>query len=490
MSFTQKKIHPIGFVEQGKDLLLDTIKKSLLGITILSVLWWVIYVSGFLKGTTQAISQVGNNFITNTTNTISSNFGTEMIKDEYGNINVLLVWYGGKNHDGGYLADSIIVASYDPVLHSASLISLPRDMIVNASWYINKINAVLAYKQIKTKDLAISAEFLSSKVSEITSLKIPYYALIDFDWFAELIDTMGGIEINVPKRIYDTTYPWPNWSYTTFSLNSWLQKLDWATALKYARSRHSTSDFSRSQRQQQIIQSMMSTVTKGWVLSLGMVKDFYDTYKKMVTTNIQWDEMIGLLKYGKTLPQLYSFWYTMECGNDTRKTMKPACLLYPVDSSLFNGMAWLLPIGASPGKISFYGYTQYFADFVAHNQWYLKEKLPISIYNATDKLYAKKFPYRDWVSRKLASKLKRYGFIVDNVDNASYASTGTTAVIIGDAKYEETLRMLKLYVNIDNVETLPASVWASGQILPSTINLYLGNSYLDQVWNKPFNYYK
>lgn len=448
------------------------------------------YASGIFTKTIDVVGTAGNNFISNTTKKISTTLGKDMIKDDYGNINVLLVWYGWGGHAGWYLADSIIVASYDPKLHSASLISLPRDLIVNASGYVNKINAVMAYKYNKTKDLAISANFLASKVSEITSLKISYYALIDFDGFASLIDAIGGIQINVPKRIYDTTYPWPNWSYTTFSLNSWLQNLDGATALKYARSRHSTSDFSRSQRQQQIIQAIMDKVTKGGVVSLGVLKEFYNTYNKMVTTNVQLDEIIGLLKYGKTLPKLHSFWYTMECSNEIRKTMKPACLLYPVNSEDFGGMAGLLPAWSTSSKISFYNYMQYFADTVAHNQWYLNESLPISIYNATDKIYAKKFPYRDSISKKLASKLKRYGFIINNVDNASYSSTGTTAVVAGAGDYKETIRILKLYVNIDDVQHIPALTWSSGEILPTIVNLYLGNNYLDQVGNKPFNYYK
>lgn len=490
MWFTQKKIQPLWFVENTKVVLIGTLWKTLLWLVLSVIVLIGLYVTGFLSSTWKWATDIGNNFLANTTKTLSQTFGKEMQKDDHGNINVLLVWYGGKDHAGGYLADSIIVASYDPKLHSVSLISLPRDLIVNASGYVNKINAVMAYKYNKTRELSESAHFLANKVKDVTWLTVPYYVLVDFDGFAELIDAIGGIEVDVPKRIYDTTYPWLNWTYTTFILESWLQLLDGQTALKYARSRHTTSDFSRSQRQQLIIKSLLQKITKWWKLSVNSLRQFYLSYKSMVDTNIELDEMLGLLNYGRQIPQLHSFWYTMECSNEVLRTMSPACLLYPTDSEQFNGMSGLLPVGASSSNISFYERTRYFADQVAHNQWYLNENLPIIIYNATDKGYAKQFTYRNSVATKLAVKLKRYAFHILDTNNASYSSTGTTAVVYASWDYKETIRMLRLFLNIDEVQTNPLQSDGSGNILPPVVNIYLGNNYLDQVWNSPFNYYK
>ena len=56
-----------------------------------------------------------------------------MTKDENGKVNVMLVGYGGDGHAGGYLADSIIVASFDPGEYSVAMVSIPRDLIVNMS---------------------------------------------------------------------------------------------------------------------------------------------------------------------------------------------------------------------------------------------------------------------------------------------------------------------------------------------------------------------
>lgn len=490
MWFTHKKVPPIGLISQGASIVANTAKKTFIGVSLSVLLFFWLYIYWYIDTALNGVKNLWTNVIVGTSTQIAQTFWKDMQKDEYGNINILLVWYWGDAHQGWYLADSIIVVSYDPKLHSSVFLSLPRDLIINLSWYINKINAVMPYKYNRTKDIGVSALALAKKTEEITSLSIPYYALIDFNGFADLVDSIWGIDVVVPKKIYDTSYPWPNRSYTIFSLNAGAQHLDGATALKYARSRHSTSDFSRSQRQQLIIKAIMEKIIQGKTLSISMVKDLYQTYNKMVTTNISLDEMIGLIQYSKSIPEIHSFWYTMECSNQAWKTMKAACLLYPVNSEDFNGMAWILPIGASISKISYYDYTQYFGDLVAHNQEYLNEKLPIEIYNAADKAYARKFAYRNGISGKLAVKLKRNWFLVDAVENADAPSTGTKAVVYSNNNSEETLRMLRLYVNIDEVEQHPAEVNWSGEVLPAVLKLYLGNNYLDQVWSKPFNYYK
>jgi anionic cell wall polymer biosynthesis LytR-Cps2A-Psr (LCP) family protein len=131
-----------------------------------------------------------------------------MTKDDQWNINIMLVGYGGDRHSWGFLADSILVASYNPTHHSVSMISIPRDMIMNDEWRVNKINTVFANRYSKTKDLSQSAHGLADKLTEILWLEIPYYALIDFNGFEQLIDTLWGLEIDIPKAIVDYKYPW------------------------------------------------------------------------------------------------------------------------------------------------------------------------------------------------------------------------------------------------------------------------------------------
>lgn len=491
-SFTHTRIYPHKKIvsRSRKDMISRWgVKKWIIIFVAIIAVILVISVGWSLARTIQIRTQSA---IAQTSSFISSTFGKEMIKDDYGNINILLVGYGGGGHQWGYLADTIIVASYDPSLHSVSMLSIPRDLVVNLSGYINKVNAILPYKYSKTKDIDLATMFLAQKVTEITSIDIPYYMLIDFQWFEKVVDSLGGIDVYVPRKIYDTTYPWPNRSYTTFSLNSGQQHLDGATALKYARSRHSTSDFSRSQRQQLIIKAVFAKMTGGWSLSLSMVKKLYQSYKDIVTTNINLDEIIWLLRYGSSVPIIHSFGLTMECSNAVWRTMSAGCLLYPVDSSTgwaFNGMSGLLPVGSTASKLSYYKKTQYFWHLIAHNQSYLNENIPIIIRNASEKDYAKKFPYRNGIAGSLAAKLRRYGFQVTEVGNSDTSSTGTIAIVNTDEDYEETLRMLNLFLKIDEVKKEDAPKNMSGEILSGAITLYLGNTTLDQYGSKPFSYY-
>lgn len=467
-------------------------KFSLIGLVLIICLVFVVTSSAFfsqaINKATNTLSSTTNNILSSTTQLVSNTIGKAMKQDTNGKINVLLVWYWGDWHAGWYLADSIIVASFDPKEYSVAMISIPRDLIVNQSGSINKINSVMAYSYNRSKDITIATQTLINKITDITGLEIPYYTLIDFDGFSSLVNKIGGIDVNVPQSIIDRTYPWPNYSYITFSIKSWLQHLDGATALKYARSRHSSSDFSRSQRQQLIIKAITEKLVQDG-LSINNLQSIYETYQEYVTTNISLDEMLGLLAYGKTIPPMFSFWYTYECNNSAWKTMQAACMLYPVVQEQFNGMSGMLPIGASIGKISFYDNTKRFADFVSNNQWLFKENFTFSLYNAIDSSYAKKFPYRNNIASNLAIKMKRYGLSVNDVITAEQPSSGTIIMISGSGEYQETLKSLSEFLTIDTVKFNEATVDMSGNALPNHIDIYLGNTFIEEFWNQRFTTY-
>ena len=101
---------------------------------------------------------------------------------------------------------------------------------------------------------------MSEQLTKITGLTIPYYVLLDFQGFEDIINTLGGVDINVAKPLTDTTYPDRQRGIMTFKVNSGMNHFSGETALMYARSRHSTSDFDRSLRQQQIVQAVIAKV--------------------------------------------------------------------------------------------------------------------------------------------------------------------------------------------------------------------------------------
>ncbi|MCL5795326.1 MAG: LCP family protein [Patescibacteria group bacterium] len=185
-----------------------------------------------------------------------------------GRINILLLGMGGTNHPGGMLTDTIIVASIDPVNKKMAFLSIPRDLYVKipGAGY-NKINYAYAYGEQNSKTTGGGAALTKEVVSGILDLPIHYYIRLDFQGFTKFIDTIGGIDVNVEKALSDPYYPASNMvDYAPFNISAGEHHLNGETALKYARSRETTSDFDRSKRQQQVM-----IAAKDKALSVGVV---------------------------------------------------------------------------------------------------------------------------------------------------------------------------------------------------------------------------
>lgn len=183
-------------------------------------------------------------------------------------INVLLIGVGGEAHPGGTLADSIMVASIDPRAKSIALLSIPRDLYVTLpNGSKDKINAVHALGE-KNGTKGGGPALLKQVVSTTLGVPIHYYIRIDFEGFKKIIDTLGGVTVNVKTAINDPLYPDAQMKgYDPFKISTGVHTLDGATALKYARSRETTSDFDRARRQQEIIVAIKDKVLSAQVLA-------------------------------------------------------------------------------------------------------------------------------------------------------------------------------------------------------------------------------
>lgn len=182
--------------------------------------------------------------------------------------NMLLLGSGGLGHSGGTLSDSIIVVSVNTTDKKASLISIPRDLYFSG----HKINADPSIRD------AITA---------ITGLPISNFISIDFISFVNLIDSLGGVEVDVKKAYTDNFYPVRglenelcgfspekvtelHQKYSGFELEkqficryetifypAGINHMDGSGALKYVRSRHGGSDFTRSQHQFEVLKAIL-----------------------------------------------------------------------------------------------------------------------------------------------------------------------------------------------------------------------------------------
>jgi LCP family protein required for cell wall assembly len=156
-------------------------------------------------------------------------------------------------------SDAIVLVRTDPDNHRVSLLSIPRDLRVEIPGYgPNKINAAYAFGG---PQLAIET------VEQVTGVKVNHVALVDFSTFGELIDALGGVTVDVPKRIVSTRFDCPyatqarceRWQGWQFKPGE--QTMDGQRALIYSRIRENTldpseNDLTRGGRQQQVVQAI------------------------------------------------------------------------------------------------------------------------------------------------------------------------------------------------------------------------------------------
>lgn len=198
-----------------------------------------------------------------------------------GRVNILLLGIGGPGHDGPDLTDTIMLLSVDPVNDSATFLSIPRDLWVQQPIpYISKqqkINAVYEsgkYHYLGKMDssnsnaAAVEAGFsnLDQVVEKVTGVNVNYHVLVNFQAFRQAIDTVGGVTVNVPTDLVDPTMAWENHNNPILA-KAGVQQMNGIQALLYARSRETTSDFARGNRQRQILVALKDKVLTAGTLS-------------------------------------------------------------------------------------------------------------------------------------------------------------------------------------------------------------------------------
>lgn len=151
-------------------------------------------------------------------------------------------------------ADSILLMRTNPDKHTVSMLSIPRDMYVQIPGHgLSKINAAYAFG---------GTPLLIRTIRSFTGIPVNHVVLVDFSGFEDLIDAMGGVTINNPRKIVGTgTFDGIHWVFPKGNIH-----LGGRWALGYARIRHTTnpqdSDVSRTERQQQVMNAIARTLVK------------------------------------------------------------------------------------------------------------------------------------------------------------------------------------------------------------------------------------
>ncbi len=371
---------------------------------------------------------------------------TPLPADAFGHTNILLLGQGDSDHDGIDLTDTIMVAGIDPTrTQSVALLSLPRDL-----WFLKtekmgdgRINSLYrdykAYLRGQGDDEETASraamQELAAEIGRALGMEIHHTVKVDFIGFVQAVDALGGIEIDVPETLVDTQYPGPNYTYETFRIGAGLQTIDGETALKYARSRHSTSDFDRSARQQQIIAALGEKMRADGILtSPGKIMDLLGILREHVETTLPVREMLALAEAGKDIDRSNILSLQLNVGNGLYGSLsEPGGLLYNPPRDQFAGASVLLPVSIPEFPVTWRQIRALVTLFMHERTAHL-ERAPIRIRNAGAP---------EGSARLLGGELIRYGFSVEDVANAEEGDR-PDSFIIGTPDNPVALRLSSL----------------------------------------------
>lgn len=183
--------------------------------------------------------------------------------------------------------DVMMVLLLDSANRRAALLSLPRDLLVaipgHQAFRLNAAYSIGWEQSGPEGGVAILKQILANEFG----IRIDHWALIDFNGLNKIIDTLGGITVEVPCPLQDTI------DEQAFTIPAGTVQMDYLTAKRYVQSRYTTSDTSRNYRQQRVVWAMASRA-----LELNVpdrIPLLYEQLKDSVATNMTLFDMVGLV---------------------------------------------------------------------------------------------------------------------------------------------------------------------------------------------------
>lgn len=219
-------------------------------------------------------------------------------------LNILLIGADTREDGQTYLTDTMITVTIDPVTKQIGFISLPRDTTqvplpisfpahaqLGGS-YPDKINTLYSVAR-RAPDLYPGNDSqrgymaLKGALTELYSLDIKYYMAVDLAGFQDVIETLDGVVVDVQVPVSDPHYPAEDGRDSLkLYIPAGIQHMDGAQALAFARARHETDDYDRSERQQRVITSLRQQTDLGELLAPGVLERLLSTFRQSVKTDI------------------------------------------------------------------------------------------------------------------------------------------------------------------------------------------------------------
>ena len=296
----------------GKIKWLKIVRKSLLTLIIVVALTGLfLFAKAFIKA--RNIFKGGSNGAI----ALQNNVDPSKLKSEGdGRVNILMLGKGGEGHTAPDLTDTILILSIDPLQKEAAILSIPRDLYVKVPGDGSmKINAVYASAKStvlasgrQTDELKARAEkngfdAVERTLKETLGIPINYHVMVDFKGFEQAVNTVGGIDLDVPSSVYEVMRI--KGKEYILNVKPGQQHFDGFRALAYVRSRYTSprGDFDRAERQRLVILAL-----KDKIFSLGTyanpikISQLIDAFGNHIETNMTLDEIMSLYTIGKDIP--------------------------------------------------------------------------------------------------------------------------------------------------------------------------------------------
>ncbi len=361
-----------------------------------------------------------------------------------GRVNILLLGIGGPGHDGPDLSDTIMLVSIDPVNSQATLLSIPRDLWVQIPGYgSQKINASFAYgkQNSKAKDEAGKTkdglDLIERTLFGVLGVQINYHVVVDFSAFKQAVDAVGGVSFDVPEQLYDPTIAWENGNKSIIAPKGF-QTFNGARALLYARSRETSTDFARAERQRQLIVALKDKILSAGTYSNPLkISQLLSSFGDNVYTDFSSGDLLRIYQIGAQIPSSNILSLDM--------VTPPHALL---TTGAQNGLSIVLP------RAGLYQYDdiQTYVKNALVDGFIFQENAAITILNGTDTI---------GVATLKSKELKTYGYNIVSVGDAptkAYQQTILVDLSKGVKKY--TQNYLEKRLGVKATTTLPAGITA------------------------------
>lgn len=239
---------------------------------------------------------------------------SEVVTVINGRTNVLILGKGGGGHEAPELTDTMILAS---ISHNnpneIDLISLPRDIWIED--IRDKLNSMYYWGNQQQENGGFI--LAKSTVEEILGQPVHYAVVFDFNGFKNIIDILGGVDVQIDKGFTDEWFPIPGKEnelcdgdpeykcrYETITFEPGVEHMNGERALKYVRSRHSSdletgTDIARSQRQRHVINAVIAKATSREILSSpAKIRTLLKAANEYVETDISPEGLAVLARRG------------------------------------------------------------------------------------------------------------------------------------------------------------------------------------------------